>query len=54
MTTRSRFGQQSDLVMRQFKNCVYAIDACQETLHVYQIKEQIWQHQSLRDLGVSN
>ena len=40
---RARFAFKSDCVARQFKNFVYAIDACQMQLHVYQVEEQVFQ-----------
>ena len=52
LSSRGLFGHKSDLVARQFKNFVYAIDACEHYLHVYLVKEQAWQSQSLTDLGI--
>ena len=37
LSQRARFGHKSDVVARQFKNFVYAIDSCEKQLHVYQI-----------------
>ena len=52
LQTVGRFGKGSDYVARTFKNFIYAIDAGQKTLQVYQIKEQVWHKQSLSELGI--
>ena len=35
MTSRARFGNQSDWVGRTFGNFIYCIDACENNLNVF-------------------
>lgn len=52
LPVRGRFGHKSDFMARTFRNVIYMIDACQNTMQVYQIKEQAWHSQSLSELGI--
>ena len=42
LPTRAHFGYKSDIVARKFDNFLYAIDACDKNLYVYQIEKNAW------------
>ena len=52
MSTRARFGMSSDWVARTFGNFVYCMDAADHNLHVFAIKDQSWNSQSLAELRI--
>ena len=46
------FNYESDYVARLFGNYLYAIDNNTLNLHVYSLKDRIWNFSPLKDLGV--
>jgi hypothetical protein len=52
LCTSGVFGYETDYVARLFGNYLYAIDNKAQNLHVYSMKDKIWNFSSLRDLGV--
>jgi hypothetical protein len=52
LCTAASFNYESDYVARLFGNYLYAIDNNTLNLHVYSLKDKIWNFSSLRDLGV--
>jgi hypothetical protein len=53
LCTPAIFSYQSDYVARLFGNYLYAIDSFSQNLHVYSLKDKIWNFSTLRDLGVT-
>jgi hypothetical protein len=53
LCTAASFSYESDYVARLFGNYLYAIDSNTQNLHVYSIKDRIWNYSSLKDLGVT-
>jgi len=53
LCTPAVFCYQSDYVARLFGNYLYAIDSFHQNLHVYSLKDRIWNYSPLRDLGVT-
>lgn len=47
------FNYDSDYVARVFGNYLYAIDSHTQNLHVYSLKDKIWNYSALKDLGIS-
>ena len=47
------FGQNSDYLTRLFGNFLYSIDGSKMVLHVYSMKDKVWNYSSLSDLGVN-
>jgi len=53
LCTSASFSFESDYVARLFGNYLYAIDSHTQNLHVYSLRDRIWNFSSLRDLGVT-
>lgn len=53
LCTPAVFSFQNDYVARLFGNYLYAIDSYNQNLHVYSLKDKIWNYSSLKDLGVN-
>jgi hypothetical protein len=47
-----KFSKQSDYIARVFGNFLYTIDGWNKNLHVYAIKDKIWNYSPLGDLGI--
>lgn len=47
------FSYESDYVARIFGNYLYAIDSHAANLHVYSVKDKIWNYSSLKELGIN-
>jgi len=47
------FGYDSDYICRGFGNFLYAVDAHSFNLHVFSVKDKLWNFSSLTDLGVN-
>jgi hypothetical protein len=52
MSTRARLGYSSDWVARKFYSLIYCIDAGEQYLHVFNMKEKSWVSQPLAELGI--
>ena len=52
LCTPASFNYESDYVARLFGNYLYAIDNNTQYLHVYSLKDRIWNFSALKDLGV--
>ena len=52
LCSAASFNHDSDYVARLFGNYLYAIDTHALNLHVYSLKDRIWNFSPLRDLGV--
>lgn len=53
LSCRARFGFASDYVARSFGNFMYLIDAADQNLHVYSVKDQGWNSQKLNELAIN-
>jgi len=47
------FSYESDFVARIFGNYLYAIDSHAQNLHVYSLKDKIWNYSHLKELGIN-
>ena len=52
LQVKSQFSKSSDYVARVFGNFLYTIDGTNKNLHVYAIKDKMWNYSSLTDLGI--
>ena len=52
MLCETRFCQDSDFTVRTFGNYLYATDGNLRNLHVYSIKDKLWNYSRLDDLGI--
>ena len=53
LSCRARFGFASDYVARSFGNFMYLIDATDQNLHVYSVKDEGWNSQKLGELAIN-
>lgn len=53
MCTDSWFNYDSDYIARVFGNYLYAVDSHSNNLHVYSVKDKIWNYSTLKELGVN-
>ena len=49
----TKFCQAADYTVRTFGNYLYAVDGQMQVLHVFSIKDKMWNYSSLKDLGIS-
>ena len=54
MVQQSRFANSTDFYARSFDHYHYTIDVAQKFLHMYKERDQVWEGQSLYELGVSD
>ena len=47
------FCYDSDYIARVFGNYLYCIDEHSNNLHVYSIKEKMWNYSALKELGIN-
>jgi hypothetical protein len=52
LCSEAYFGHDSDYMARIFGNFLYAIDAHSYNLHVYSLKDKLWNFSPLKELGV--
>ena len=52
LQVKGQFSKSSDYVARVFGNFLYTIDRTNKNLHVYAIKDKMWNYSSLTDLGI--
>jgi len=52
LQVKGNFSKQSDFIARTFGSFIYAIDSSARNLHVYAVKEKIWNYSPLSDLGI--
>ena len=48
----TKFCQNADFSVRTFGNYLYAVDGNCFVLHVFSIKDRMWNYSSLKDLGI--
>lgn len=49
----TKFCQNADFSVRTFGNYLYAVDGQMQVLHVFSIKDKMWNYSSLKDLGIN-
>lgn len=49
----TKFCQVADFTVRTFGNYLYAVDGQMQVLHVFSIKDKMWNYSSLKDLGIN-
>lgn len=52
MCKNAWFGLESDYMSRVFGNYLYSIDCYSKNLHVFSLKEKMWNFSALADLGI--
>jgi hypothetical protein len=53
MCCNAWFGYESDFTQRIFGNYLYSVDAHIRNLHVYSIKDKVWNYSALSELGIN-
>lgn len=52
LQVKGQFSKSCDYIARVFGNFLYTIDGANKNLHVYAIKDKMWNYSSLVDLGI--
>lgn len=52
LQVKGQFSKSCDYIARVFGNFLYTIDGANKNLHVYAIKDKMWNFSSLADLGI--
>jgi hypothetical protein len=52
LQVKGSFSKSSDFIARVFGNFLYTIDGTNKNLHVYALKDKMWNYSPLADLGI--